>query len=473
MDFLLKELVDEGLVDTRAAAWCREHQGAHGGTLESTLLELDLVDEEGLLRALGNAYRMKAATRRDLEQVEPDLGQRLPIELSQSFSLCPLRLEGSTLVVVVEGPLRGDEVQELREVFGLELKQRVAGRHHVLVARQAVYGVALDERASTLEARLARRRNAGDVEAALARITNASSFSAAVGELFGAVASHVDYCCLLAARGDELRVASTAGGGAARTVPMPDVSSSLGAAIRHGGHFFGPLGGTPEDASFFAALSRPVPRWAFVAPIPSSAGATQAISFYADNAERGITPRWVADVTLLLSRLGQRGHKAPSAAPEAEAKPSAREVESADAITEEERAALERLRSAAAEAGTTVAVLVDELLSTRSADAPADPNAALAGEVKGLFEKLAVDIPAQLAQGMQAAFRNMVPQVAAPAAASPPAAPAAASPAQVATPDAGASAAAAQTPVVVQPAKTAREVPSYQSRRRKTNRVKL
>jgi len=492
MDLLLKELISEGLLDTRATAWSREYQGEHRGTLENALLALDLVDEDGLLRALSQSYQMKAARADDLTQVDTALADRLPIKLSQSFSLCPLRLDGDALVVVVEAPLRSDEVQELRDLFGLELKQLVAAQHHVLVARQAVYGAALDHRSRLLEARLVRRRRAEGLDSCLERIAQASTFSAAVGELFEIAANHVEYCCLLSVRGSQLRVVSTAQGkGSTRTVSLPDLSSSLGAAIHHGGHFFGPLGATSADRSFFAAMSRSMPRWAFVAPVPAGGGATQAVTFYADNGPLGMTPRWVADISLLLSRLGQRGNKnaAPTppapevtgtvdVAPAADVAPERASSEPSPAgkapVTPAELAALERLRGVAAAAGTSVEAVVDELLRARDAPPAANANAnaanaAIAGEVKDLFEKLAIDIPAQLAQGMQAAFRGMVPSAPLPAQGGAPAAP----PPAVAAPQLTPSAPAAAVAVVVQPTRTEREVPSYKSRRRKTHRVKL
>jgi hypothetical protein len=257
-------------------------------------------------------------------------------------------------------------------------------------------------------------------------------------------------------------------------IAVPDPGCTLAAALRHGSHFLGPLAGNnPADLSFFESLGRAVPRWAFVAPVPL-AGA-RSVVLYADNGPRGIAPRWLAELTLVVARLGQLANapaKAVTILPEPEiefvpatleaadlaAEPevgAAHAAEHAPGVDASERAILERLRTASHQAGMELGAFVDELLAQRTAKAPADATAALMGEVRGLFERLATDIPAQMALGMQNAFRDIVPRLS-PAAVSAPASPAA----------------AAAVELVVGEAKP-REVPSYRSRRSKTTKVKL
>ena len=105
----------------------------------------------------------------------------------------------------------------------------------------------------------------------------------------------------------------------------------------------------------------------------------------------------------------------------------------------------------------TLDLLVDELLKERKVRPAQRDTAALVGEVKELFEKLATDIPTQMARGMETAFRDLAPRI---ASAPPPAA-----------------AYGVQRPVanvgLVRKDSGPREVPSYRSRRRKTKRVKL
>lgn len=133
----------------------------------------------------------------------------------------------------------------------------------------------------------------------------------------------------------------------------------------------------------------------------------------------------------------------------------------APTISDEELLVLDRLRDAASAASMDLGSFVEALLAPTPPKASAEPPAAaLAGDVKDLFEKLATDIPAQLARGMEAAFRDLAPRIGgAPAAA----------PAVAAAPRPSA---AASVDLVVKEAGP-REVPSYRSRRRKSKRVKL
>jgi hypothetical protein len=221
------------------------------------------------------------------------------------------------------------------------------------------------------------------------------------------------------------------------------------------------VAGSADDLRFYAALERALPRWAFVAPVPAGA----RTMLLADNGGRGIAVQWAAELTLLLARLGRWGRawlgpwpdegaatvEAPP--PPAAAESPAPAVSAPPALTEKEWPAIERLRQAAADAGMELDEFVDELLARHRPDSAAAASAMVA-EVKGLFERLATDIPTQLARGMESAFRDLVPRLgtAPPRVESPPA--------------------SAGVDLVLKPA-APREVASYQSRRGKSTRVKL
>jgi hypothetical protein len=108
---------------------------------------------------------------------------------------------------------------------------------------------------------------------------------------------------------------------------------------------------------------------------------------------------------------------------------------------------------------TLSAFVADRLLHPATAP-PADPTSTLLVELKGLFDKLATDIPAQFTRGIEGAFRDLAPRLAASA--------------RDPVPYQGlASPALASTVDWVATDPTPREVPDYKSRRRKTARVKL
>jgi hypothetical protein len=450
MERLLDELIESGMLDERSAEWSRSYQARHDVAVDSALLELELVDEDGLLRALAAVSGLEVAAPADLCRVDPALAARLPFRLAKAFGVCPVRLEGAELASLVAGPLSDEVVQELRELFGLQVRQLLVPSHHLKVAQSRLYGKALDPRTQGIEALLERRRQRTDMRLLLERIAAGPGAGRAAAEVLDYVESVLEFCCLVLVRSDALQIVAARGTavGPGTAMPLPDGSALL-APIRYGGYFLGPLPGGDAERVFYQRFGRAAPAWAFVAPVPGSGGVVAVIC--ADNGPRGIAKRWVAEITLLAARLGQHalskvaasapstgqteaapesppavpadspGEAAPpeptasAPAPESDSEPALRAPPGASVsearlvLTPAEEAAVQRLKAAAAGAGKPLAAFVDDLLG-QSRPAPKETSM-LVEEVRGLFEKLATDIPAHLGRGMEAAFRDLVPRM--------------------------------------------------------------
>jgi hypothetical protein len=470
-DPLIGELVASGILNEAAVGWARAHSLESGVPLDTALLELDLVDEEDLLGGLESGYRLTAARPGDLIGFSPRIGEMLPEGFGQTFGLCPVRLSGNRLIALVESPLPPQTVEELGDLFNLEPRQLVAPSHYLALARAKVYNAPVDPRTRDLEARLAKRRGASEVKYRLASASSGAMLTSAIADILDFAACLLEHSCFFEGRGSELRAVTIQDSRLSygRPLAVPETDCPLGAALRYGGYFVGPIAGSPAECRLFRALGRLLPRWGMAVPVP--AADDHRLVLYADNGPRGIATSWIAKLTLLTSRLGQLG----AGRSDAEAGGSAatfeeafgklvdsaaepdREQPAPDPWTPGEQAAMIRLRQAAAGAGLTVEALVDELLREKSIQSPPEDGedaASLVGEIKVLFEKLASDIPAQLARGMETAFSRMAPRLAA----EPPA--------------------VAKTPKtagvgLVRKESAEREVPSYRSRRRKSKRVKL
>ncbi len=480
---LLEKLSAGGELDPAALDWARAHQAVHGGTLDSALLELDLIDEESLLRGLESCFGLPAALAEDALSADPEVGKRIPRSLSEALAMCPVRITKGELVALVERPLSDRWVEELR-LAGLGVRQLVAPAHYLDLARGRVYGPPTAERARELEVRLAPRREAAEVGQLVASIEHAQTMAAATVIVLDFAATRLNYSCFLVSNGRMLRVGAVSGGerGSKEQFPVPPTTCTFGAAIQYGGYFVGPIAGTQADHDFYRALSRPLPRWAFVAPVPMAE--TLAVVFYADNGPRGMATRWIAELTLLVARLGQharalsdRGRQRvkrtdpppastiPDTVPARVSKPPLASGPTGG-LTAGEGAAIDRLRLAAGEAGMTLEAFVDELLTRAGSPSSEDSSTALAGEVRGLFEKLATDIPTQLAKGMEAAFRNMGPRLSQATTVAGASAPATARSAPSRPPPAA-------NVELVRKGNATREVASYRSRRRRSKRHKL
>jgi hypothetical protein len=475
MDRLLEELTGKGLLGPREAQWARAFGEEHRIPLDAALLELDLIDEEGLLHALKACTGIAAASGANLVELDVEAAKRLPQSFARSFSLCPLRRSDKRVVALVTWPLANESVEELKEVFRLELEQRVAPSHVIAIALERIYGIAAGPFFHALENKLERRRKIEDVTSVLSRFQESVSLSSALASVLTFATARAEFACFFARQGDALRPLTASASGTFKGAPlaMPDRASTLWPALSQGGYFLGPLSGGQADVAFYRDLQRPLPRWVCVIPAP--VGSRSSLLFCSDNGERGLATRWVAEWVLLVSRIGQIGAIRSEAGvtvtslatggadgerdvPRAEAGAKSPET----TLTAMERGVLDKLTRAAASAGLPLDVFADRLLAAQPREAADEAARAslLVGEVKGFFEKLANEIPAHFARGMEAAFRELAPRMAAMG------------PPVVAAPTPSAATAAAGVELVMQP-EAAREVATYQSKRRKTDRVKL
>lgn len=498
MEPLLPDLARQGVLDAGSVEWAQSYHRTQGVALDTALLELDLIDEDGLLKALGDRYDMAPALALDVLYIDGEVAARVPEGFGSLFRACPIRIESGELITLVAKPLRRETVRALRELYECPVSQRVVTSHHLTVAWNRIHAVALDERSHALEERLEARRTAPSVARALANIGTAPTNARAVEQVLAFARRFVEFAGFFVFHDGDLRLAASSDG-EGRAIDAPGLDCSLGAALRHGGYFMGPLAGNAADQAFYEQLRRPLPRWAFAAPVPNSASAT--VVFAADNGPRGLAKRSIAELTLLVSRLARVESDwldwwslaTPEANPdstvraaeisgreditlESAAETTLAETTLADATSEEQLApepvapvvsseealVLERLRQAAEIAGLPLVAFVDSLLQARAAPPAVDAAAGFAGEVKDLFEKLATNIPAQLALGMESAFKELVPRLQTGSVAAP------AYPAAAAAP----TRAPAQVALVKKDAGP-REVKSYASRRKKTKRILL
>jgi hypothetical protein len=424
---LLEVLAGAGEIDQGAAAWARAHARQHGVSLDTALLELDLVHEQALLRALEECTGLPGAGLSQV-QLDPSVAPRVAAEWPE---VCPVSMQDGVLTVLVVRPLQGAAHQALAQ--GRTLRQLVVPGHRLELARAAIYGTVPTERARALEDKLS-ARGREHVRAAAEAIGVAGSFASACGRLLDYAHRWAQFCCIMVVGAERLRVGAVRGaaGRAGGRVPLPPARCAPGAAVRYGGYYFGTLAGTDEDQAWYREWGRAVPRCVLVAPVPVAA--RQPVVMYADNAAWGMAPRTAAELTLLAARAGQRWARTGRAAatvhlPNATGRPAhapggkgpSGNVGHDDGrspvqhLTPGEYIAIGRLRAAAAARGMSVEALLDVLLAESGADASADASARVVGEVRELFERLAASLDAQLLRGVESAFRDIVPQLGAAA----------------------------------------------------------
>jgi hypothetical protein len=155
-------LVQEGLVAPKKLAEAFQRQVIYGGTLDTILLELDAVDEEVLLDALGRAAGLPmpehALVPPALERLQlADALTWFPQATSERFCAVPVDVDGATVRVLVLDPPDRRLLEELAQALGRTVDPAVVTEHRFASAASHVYGQPLPARFAALQARVARR----------------------------------------------------------------------------------------------------------------------------------------------------------------------------------------------------------------------------------------------------------------------------------------------------------------------------
>ncbi|HWE26839.1 MAG TPA: hypothetical protein VHB97_02505, partial [Polyangia bacterium] len=155
-------LVQDGIVSAKKMAEAFQRQVIYGGTLDTILLEMDVVDEGTLLDALGRSSALPiAGDLPSLEQLQAAPGgsvqKWMPLAMSERFRALPVALEGSMLRVLVIDPPDRKQLDELGYTLSLTIDPIIVPEHRFVQAVELVYGVPVPARFASLAAKLRQR----------------------------------------------------------------------------------------------------------------------------------------------------------------------------------------------------------------------------------------------------------------------------------------------------------------------------
>ncbi|MEM6731268.1 MAG: FHA domain-containing protein [Myxococcota bacterium] len=144
-------LVEQGLITPSQLNTALEHQKRHPGyrKLGETILELRLVTEAEMLRALSKALRIQAIDLRQVTRIEPAALETLTVETAEKELVLPLRFvrEGARkrLQVAMADPTNLAAIDELQFRLGCTVEPCLSTISHVRDAIRRFY------RGSTLD----------------------------------------------------------------------------------------------------------------------------------------------------------------------------------------------------------------------------------------------------------------------------------------------------------------------------------
>jgi hypothetical protein len=99
-----EQLILDGLVNQEQLQQALTIQTETGGQLDTTLLDMGVIDEHSLLAALGRAHRTRTATAADLAAARPDLARLISPRVAKRYEVVPFLLEGKRLSIAMLNP---------------------------------------------------------------------------------------------------------------------------------------------------------------------------------------------------------------------------------------------------------------------------------------------------------------------------------------------------------------------------------
>src|ERR1700712_2043580 len=109
-------LVRDGLVGVKRMEKAFQRQVIYGGSLDTILLEMNLVPEERLTQYLALASGLPPAARDEGMHIEPGATDIISRALAEQYRAVPVAVEGEAVRVLVCSPLEIAELEDLADL---------------------------------------------------------------------------------------------------------------------------------------------------------------------------------------------------------------------------------------------------------------------------------------------------------------------------------------------------------------------
>ncbi len=139
-------MIKAGLITSEALARALERQIIFGGRLGTNLVEMGAISEENLAKFLGRVLNVPYAGPGQFENVMQDAIDSVTAEQARKYTIFPLRKERSKLHLAMKDPNDFAVVDELRFMFGTEIREYIASEIRIVYALEKYYGIKRDLR---------------------------------------------------------------------------------------------------------------------------------------------------------------------------------------------------------------------------------------------------------------------------------------------------------------------------------------
>lgn len=325
---LTESLVELGTLEADRAEEALDRQVLQGGALDTSLLELDLVDETSIIAGLEAAYGLSVAdAQRALGPADPRALRVFPEPWAKKHMLAPLELsaDGEQLFVLSPAPLDAGLLSRLGELLEISLMPVLAPEFRVWQRLARLYDLEPPERFRPLIGELGQSARPSDppvLSPPPARAPPTASspplgFSEAVNRLRDAqdrdeivrttlryAVANLEVVVMFINHDSHLEGWMGMGPGTER-LPHLKVDLTSESAFRvvldTQAHYLGPLPSDEAHGELLGHLGRSRPRSVLIVPVRIR-NRTVAL-LYGENGAEAIAPRVAADLMLFTTHL--------------------------------------------------------------------------------------------------------------------------------------------------------------------------
>ncbi|MBU1537427.1 hypothetical protein KKF84_19080 [Myxococcota bacterium] len=140
-------LVKQDLIPVKKLDRAFKRQVIHGGTLDTTLIEMGLFSELSIIRSIVEVSGIPTIQLKDIEVGEvKDLVKAFPPKLAKRYSVIPVTKNGDFLGVLVNPEIEKIKLEEMGFMLGITLIPRVVPEIRLWEIARLIYGFEIDER---------------------------------------------------------------------------------------------------------------------------------------------------------------------------------------------------------------------------------------------------------------------------------------------------------------------------------------
>ena len=139
-------LLQQGVITQAELEEALKYQVIFGGKLGTNLIEMGVLEEEDITRALSRKFNIPPVDLERIMHVAPEAIAAIPADLAGKYRVLPLLLEGRRLTLAMADPADLKAVDEIAFRTGLIVRPQVVAEVRLVLALEKYYGIERDRR---------------------------------------------------------------------------------------------------------------------------------------------------------------------------------------------------------------------------------------------------------------------------------------------------------------------------------------